>query len=266
MRAAPGTGIVSSIVLESDDLDEIDWVCLLSASSSINAMLTCRQEWLGGNNTSVETNYFGKGNTTSYDRAIYYPVSTPNDDFHTYAINWTSSSIQWIIDGTTVRTLNYEDAVGGKNFPQTPCKVALGVWAAGTSAQAEGTIEWAGGLTDFTKAPFPMYVQSVTIQNYNPGMNYHWTDLTGDYTSIQVVNATNSNNSTTIASAHKPSSLANPDGVVSGNASTSAAGKGTTSAASASGGAFVQASGAAGLISGSSWVLLFGVAFGFSLL
>lgn len=26
LRAAPGTGIVSSIVLESDDLDEIDWV------------------------------------------------------------------------------------------------------------------------------------------------------------------------------------------------------------------------------------------------
>lgn len=27
MQAAPGTGIVSSVVLESDDLDEIDWVC-----------------------------------------------------------------------------------------------------------------------------------------------------------------------------------------------------------------------------------------------
>ncbi|CAJ2512408.1 Uu.00g054230.m01.CDS01 [Anthostomella pinea] len=25
MRAAPGTGIVSSAILESDDLDEIDW-------------------------------------------------------------------------------------------------------------------------------------------------------------------------------------------------------------------------------------------------
>lgn len=27
LQAAPGTGIVSSIVLESDDLDEVDWVC-----------------------------------------------------------------------------------------------------------------------------------------------------------------------------------------------------------------------------------------------
>ena len=29
MKAAPGTGVVSSIVMESDDLDEIDWVCFL---------------------------------------------------------------------------------------------------------------------------------------------------------------------------------------------------------------------------------------------
>lgn len=29
MKAAPGTGVVSSIVMESDDLDEIDWVCTL---------------------------------------------------------------------------------------------------------------------------------------------------------------------------------------------------------------------------------------------
>ena len=28
LMAANGTGIVSSIVMESDDLDEVDWVCL----------------------------------------------------------------------------------------------------------------------------------------------------------------------------------------------------------------------------------------------
>lgn len=42
MQAASGTGIVSSIVLESDDLDEVDW------------------EMIGGNTTFVETNFFGK--------------------------------------------------------------------------------------------------------------------------------------------------------------------------------------------------------------
>lgn len=49
MQAASGQGIISSIVLESDDLDEVDW------------------EFLGGNGTHAETNYFGKGNTTSYE-------------------------------------------------------------------------------------------------------------------------------------------------------------------------------------------------------
>jgi hypothetical protein len=43
MKAATGTGIISSIVLQSDDLDEIDW------------------EFMGGNATYAETNYFGKG-------------------------------------------------------------------------------------------------------------------------------------------------------------------------------------------------------------
>lgn len=29
IKSAPGQGIVSSFVLESDDLDEVDWVCSL---------------------------------------------------------------------------------------------------------------------------------------------------------------------------------------------------------------------------------------------
>lgn len=28
MKSAPGTGVISSIVLESDTLDEVDWVCI----------------------------------------------------------------------------------------------------------------------------------------------------------------------------------------------------------------------------------------------
>jgi hypothetical protein len=42
MKAAPGQGIISSIVLQSNDLDEIDW------------------EWLGGVDAKVQLNWFGK--------------------------------------------------------------------------------------------------------------------------------------------------------------------------------------------------------------
>ncbi|TID17315.1 glycoside hydrolase family protein [Venturia nashicola] len=258
MRSASGTGVISSVVLASDDLDEIDW------------------EWLGGNNTSVETNYFGKGNTTSYDRAIYYPVSKPNDEMHTYGINWTESAITWSIDGTKVRTLAYSDAVGGKNFPQTPCKVSLGVWAAGTDAQSEGTVTWAGGMTDFNNAPFTMYVEKVRIENHTPGLNYEWSDRTGDYKSIKVLDTITDSNSTSTDTGTTTSNsggLSNPDGVVSGNSSdvsntgprTSASG---SASASGSGSAQVTGtnkSGANGLV-GSRASILFGVAAAFALL
>lgn len=44
MRTAPGQGIVSAFVLQSDDLDEIDW------------------EFIGGWPTQGQTNDFSKGN------------------------------------------------------------------------------------------------------------------------------------------------------------------------------------------------------------
>lgn len=145
MQAAPGTGIVSSVVLESDDLDEIDW------------------EWLGGNDTSVETNYFGKGNTTLYNRAIYYDVESPTTQMHTYTIDWTAESIVWLIDGTAVRTLKYADADDGYDFPQTPLRIKLGNWCGGCSSEGYWTREWAGGNTTFDDAPYVMYVESVTV-------------------------------------------------------------------------------------------------------
>ncbi|KAJ5091502.1 hypothetical protein NUU61_006372 [Penicillium alfredii] len=123
LRAANGTGIVSTVVLESDDLDEIDW------------------EQLGAYDNQIQTDYFGKGNTTSYDRATTVSVSSPEETFHTYAVDWTSSKIDWLLDGNVVRTLNYADAVGGSNFPQTPMRIRIGIWAGGDPDNAEGTIE-----------------------------------------------------------------------------------------------------------------------------
>lgn len=170
MQAAPGTGIVSSIVLESDDLDEIDW------------------EFLGGNTAQVETNFFGKGNTTVYDRAIYYSVESPQTTFHTYTIDWSTEKLDFIIDGTTVRSIPYSDplALGGKNYPQTPMRVKLGNWAGGGPGEPKGTVQWAGGNTDFSQAPFTMYVKSVAITNYKPAHSYVYGDMSGSWQSIKM--------------------------------------------------------------------------------
>jgi beta-glucanase (GH16 family) len=170
MQAATGQGVISSIVLESDDLDEVDW------------------EFMGGNSTHAETNYFGKGNTTSFDRAIYYPVSSDvRANFHNYTVDWTAERIEWYIDGNVVRTLPYAAANEGKNYPQTPMTVRMGIWAGGDPDNSNGTIEWAGGLTDFTKGPYTMYVRSANVNDYSTGAEYQWTDKSGSWQSIKAI-------------------------------------------------------------------------------
>jgi beta-glucanase (GH16 family) len=181
MKAAPGTGIVSSAILESDDLDEIDW------------------EWLGGTATEVETNYFGKGNTSTYDRETYVQMADSQADFHNYTIVWTQQTTTWMIDGEAVRTLAYADANGGSNYPQTPMRVKLGIWAGGDPSNPAGTIQWAGGETNYGDGPFKAYIKSVSITNHNPARSYTYGDLTGSHESI-VLGDTDVNNTTTESS------------------------------------------------------------------
>ncbi|KAJ6262560.1 Beta-glucanase [Drechslerella dactyloides] len=166
MQAAPGTGIVSSVVLQSDDLDEIDW------------------EWLGGDTAQVQSNYFGKGDTSTYDRAAFIGLNPPPQTTeHTYTIEWTSASITWSINGNVARVLTREQA--GSFYPQTPMQIKLGLWAGGDSSNSPGTIQWAGGSTDYSQGPFNMHVRSVSVQDYSTGTSYYYSDNSGSYTSIR---------------------------------------------------------------------------------
>jgi beta-glucanase (GH16 family) len=239
-KAANGTGIVSCFILESDDLDEIDW------------------EWLGGDIDQVQTNYFGKGNTTSYDRGTYVTVGDSQTTWHNYTLDWTSSATTWYLDGVAVRTLNYADALDGQNYPQTPMRIKLGTWVASDTG-AEGTIEWAGGETDFDDEPFVMYVQSIDITNANPASTYTYGDMTGSFDSIEldvdgaetsnatstgsissdVANVTgtsssDSSSSTSTASADSSSSTASSSSSASDSSSTSSSTSGSSSGSSSS--------------------------------
>ncbi|RAL03249.1 glycoside hydrolase family 16 protein [Aspergillus ibericus CBS 121593] len=220
-RAANGTGIISTSVLESNDLDEIDW------------------EQVSTYDDEIQTNYFGKGNTTSYDRATTVNVTTPEETYHTYGVNWTASKTEWIRDGVVVRTLEYADAVDGKNYPQTPMTIRVGIWAGGDPDNSAGTIEWAGGETDYDDGPFIMYLESVKVINYNPAEYYNYTDKTGDYTSIHAYNLTSSKSTNSNSSS-------------SGSSST-----GTSSSSSSSTSTSTSSSGATGLsTSGSLMAIL----------
>jgi beta-glucanase (GH16 family) len=169
MQAALGQGIVSSIVIQSADLDEIDW------------------EWTGGNQTHVQTNYFGKGNTTSYDRALWHEVQSPQAMYHNYTTDWQQDKTDFYIDDQIVRTLKYEDANGGKNYPQTPANVRLGIWPGGDPKNNNYTIEWAGGEVDYNKGPYTMAVKSLRVTDASTATEYHWSDKTGSMESIQVI-------------------------------------------------------------------------------
>ncbi|GAQ10363.1 probable glycosidase crf1 [Aspergillus lentulus] len=256
MKAAPGRGVVSSIVLESDDLDEIDW------------------EVLGGDTTQVQTNYFGKGDTTTYDRGTYVPLAGPQETFHTYTIDWTKDAVTWSINGAVVRTLSYNDAKGGARFPQTPMRLRLGTWAGGDPSNPKGTIEWAGGLTDYGAGPYTMYVKSVRIENANPAESYTYSDNTGSWQSIKFDGAVDTSPSSSVTSTTRTatststkspstSTLATstkatptPSGTTSGSNSSSSSSTGsgstTTGGSSSSTGSGSGSSSGSGSGSGSS--------------
>ncbi|PSS15039.1 glycoside hydrolase family 16 protein [Amorphotheca resinae ATCC 22711] len=252
-KAAPGTGIISSFILESDDLDEIDW------------------EWLGSTDSSVESNFFGKGNTTSYNRAVYHNVADPIGTWHTYTVDWTSSYIKWYIDSNLVRTLNYGDALAleGKNFPQTPMRVKMGNWvgcadqAAMTDPSTQGTCEWAGGAANFDQAPFTMFVKSVTIQDYGCAQTYTYGDQSGSFESIKSSggcgpsassssSAVSSSTSSSIASSSSSSASSSVSSSASSSASSSSSSSASSSASSSSSAASSASSTAAQSSSGSS--------------
>lgn len=165
MKAAPGAGIVSSVVLQSDDLDEID------------------MEWLGADTYQVATNYFGKGQVTTYNRGEWNPAAGNQDDFVKYTIDWTSDRIVWMVADTAVRTLTYDDAETDQ-YPQTPMQIKFGAWSGGDSSNSAGTIDWARGPTDYTQGPFSMSIKNMVITDYSTGESYSYGDTSGDWTSI----------------------------------------------------------------------------------
>lgn len=207
---------MTSVVLQSDDLDEIDW------------------EWLGGDTTQVQTNYFGKGDTSTYDRGGFSPVANPQSTFHKYTIDWTKDKVDWLIDDKIVRTLTYSEAKGGANFPQTPMQIKLGTWVAGRKDAPKGTVEWAGGYTEFGSEPFKAFYKSVTITDYSKGAtSYSYGDHTGSWESIKI--STDGSSSDESSSSSSSSSTKTSSG--SSSSTSKASSTATTLTTSSTGGA-----------------------------
>jgi LysM repeat protein len=179
LKAAPGAGIITGAVMMSDDADEIDW------------------EWSGNNfaqsRGQVQTNFFGKGIAGTYGRGTAPPVDSPQDQFHTYALDWTPDALTWSIDGNNARTLNNNGLTSGEwQYPQTPSRLHLGLWCSGDpETNSGGTVGWGGGPTDFNKLPYSAYVKSVRITTPNPCSSWNYPNpFDGTYRSVQCTNQT----------------------------------------------------------------------------
>jgi beta-glucanase (GH16 family) len=176
-------------VLQSDDLDEID------------------MEWLGADGTEVQTNYFGKGDVTTYNRGAFNPAANNQNEFITYTIDWTAEQVVWSVGGSTVRVLTPATA-DANQYPQTPMQVKFGAWSGGDSSNAAGTIAWARGPTNYADGPYTMVVQSIAVTDYSTGTQYKYGGTTGDWGSIEAVggkvNGNLGSSATTVATADAP--------------------------------------------------------------
>ncbi|CCE73091.1 Piso0_000108 [Millerozyma farinosa CBS 7064] len=165
IRASHGQGIISSFYLQSNDLDEIDVA-----------------ELFGGNPYEVQSNYFIKGNTTTYDRGAYHPIEVPPmSAFVKYGIEWNPSKLVWTVNGRVVRELTKDNPQG---FPSSPMTLTLSLWAGGDPGNAEGTISWAGGKTSYNELPYLMFVRSLQVTDYSTKSSYVYGNSLGKGVSI----------------------------------------------------------------------------------
>ena len=141
------------------------------------------------------------------DQGKPLPVTGNGDTFaeyHTYEIDWNPESITWSVDGDVMRTLNKKETFNKTDnqyhYPQTPARVQLSLWPAGIKKNAEGTIDWAGGLINWNSQDvqnngyYYSLFQSVNVDCYDapPGANvsgktsYVYTDNKGVESSIAI--------------------------------------------------------------------------------
>ncbi|KAJ1919916.1 putative glycosidase CRH2 [Mycoemilia scoparia] len=150
-----GPGAVSSVIVRNDNVgDEIDF------------------EFVGKDVTTVQSNYYWH-NELDYTKMVpSQKLSDTTQNYHTYTIDWDPNRIIWSVDGQEFRTVKRSDTWSEKDrtfkYPDTEATISFSMWDAGVGGQ-QGTIDWAGGLVDWSKGPYNMNVKSIDISCYFKG-------------------------------------------------------------------------------------------------
>ncbi|OAA64155.1 Concanavalin A-like lectin/glucanase [Akanthomyces lecanii RCEF 1005] len=206
MQAAPGQGVVTSIVLLSDDLDEIDL------------------EALGSTNDNIQSNTFSRGDQEKHDLLGLLPVSDLTGASHKYTVDWTTDRIEFSVDGAVKRTLRRADIP--ERYPESPMQLKVGAWVAGYKDGDEGRTHWAGGIADFSKGPSSSFFKRIKVTDYAGGSSatdrdvkeYTYGDRSGNAKSIQIHLA---DGSTTTADSPSSGSASSSSSSSSSSASSS---------------------------------------------
>ncbi|EKG13172.1 Glycoside hydrolase family 16 [Macrophomina phaseolina MS6] len=159
MTTSQGKGVVTAFIMMSDVKDEIDF------------------EFIGVDINHAQSNFYSQG-VTNYNNGMNLTVDsdTVNNE-HEYVIDWQPDTLTWSIDGNVMRTLNRKDTwnstSGRFDYPQTPSRVMLSLWPAGLPSNAEGTINWAGGLVDWNSqymqnGYYYAHFSSIEVECYDP--------------------------------------------------------------------------------------------------
>ncbi|KAI4172680.1 MAG: hypothetical protein LQ343_003420 [Gyalolechia ehrenbergii] len=186
MKSSRGQGVVTAFILMSDVKDEIDF------------------EWVGTDLETAQSNFYFQG-IPDYDNGMNLSVkSSTFDDYHTYEIDWQPTQLTWSVDGSILRTLKRSDTwnttTNQYHYPQTPARVQLSLWPAGSPKNGQGTVAWAGGLVNWnaqdpsTVGYYYSMIKDVNVDCYDAptGVNktgsksYIYTSNTGTNESVAI--------------------------------------------------------------------------------
>jgi beta-glucanase (GH16 family) len=174
-KSASGTGIISSMYLQSKDLDEIDII-----------------ESFGSFPQTFQTNYFVKGDVSHHNRGVYHISHIPlHSQYQKVAIEWNQIKICWYFNDLLVRETHYLNPDG---YPSSPMYLKISLWAGGDLSNDPGTIQWAGGITDYTQLPVTMVIRNIFIHDYSTNNKYYYGSSNTNPTAIKRHENNNNNN------------------------------------------------------------------------
>jgi len=108
-----GRGFWPALWMMGTNITSVGW----PACGEIDVM-ECTGSW---SNKVQGTIHYSDSSNHHLQQTAFYTFPTPGDsvtNFHTYAVEWTTNSIRWIVDGATTRTwTNWSSSTGAYPAP-----------------------------------------------------------------------------------------------------------------------------------------------------